>query len=96
MYAEGLQEAKRFGIASHVEDFEHALNDSLWIGGRWDELLPHLDAAIELGGGTAQTLIDDGRRAEADEQLQRALTFYRSVGATRYIREGEALLAASA
>jgi len=37
-----------------------------------------------------------GRRAEADEHLQRALAFYRSVGATRYIREGEALLAASA
>ena len=30
------------------------------------------------------------------EQLERALGFYRSVGATRYIREGEALLAASA
>jgi hypothetical protein len=29
---------------------------------------------------------------KADEQLQPALAFYRSVGATRYIREGEALL----
>ena len=29
-------------------------------------------------------------------QLQRALAFYRSVGATRYIREGEALLAHAA
>jgi class 3 adenylate cyclase/tetratricopeptide (TPR) repeat protein len=36
-----------------------------------------------------------GRRAEADEQLHRALVFWRSVGATRYIREGEALLAAA-
>jgi class 3 adenylate cyclase/tetratricopeptide (TPR) repeat protein len=44
----------------------------------------------------AEQLVSDGRRAEADEQLQRALAFYRSVGATRYIREGEALLAASA
>ena len=29
-------------------------------------------------------------------QLERALAFYRSVGATRYVREGESLLAASA
>jgi len=28
--------------------------------------------------------------------MDRALAFYRSVGATRYIREGEALLRASA
>jgi class 3 adenylate cyclase/tetratricopeptide (TPR) repeat protein len=248
MYAEGLQEARRFGIAREVENFEAAVSGSLWVSGRWDELLRHLDAAIEMGGGSteamqalfvralirgarddaegaledattalqlarsrsslpcpvllfalvwyartllsvgradeartladeltrllaaapptlewgdawidlavvlpaldrtaalidalgraqatawvdaayayasgdfvhaaetyatvgsphdealarlraAQALIDDGRRAEADEQLQRALTFYRSVGATRYIREGEALLAASA
>jgi hypothetical protein len=44
----------------------------------------------------AETLIAEGQRAQADEQLRRALTFYRSVGATRYVREGEALLAASA
>jgi class 3 adenylate cyclase/tetratricopeptide (TPR) repeat protein len=44
----------------------------------------------------AEQLVDEGRRAEADEQLTRALAFHRSVGATRYVREGEALLAASA
>jgi len=44
----------------------------------------------------AEQLVDEGRRAEADEQLGRALAFYRSVGATRYVQEGEALLAASA
>jgi hypothetical protein len=44
----------------------------------------------------AAQLVAEGRRAEADEQLRRALAFYRSVGATRYVREGEALLAASA
>jgi hypothetical protein len=31
-----------------------------------------------------------------DEPLRDALAFYRSVGATRYVREGEALLAATA
>jgi class 3 adenylate cyclase/tetratricopeptide (TPR) repeat protein len=44
----------------------------------------------------AEELVRAGRRAEADEQLQRALAFYRSVGATRYIRRGESLLSKSA
>jgi hypothetical protein len=44
----------------------------------------------------AQLLVEQGRRAEADEQLQRALAFYRSVGASLYVRQGESLLAASA
>ena len=45
---------------------------------------------------TAEQLVSEGRRAEADQQLGSALAFYRSVRATHYIREGEALLAASA
>jgi class 3 adenylate cyclase/tetratricopeptide (TPR) repeat protein len=44
----------------------------------------------------AEELVTQGRRSEADIELRRALAFYRSVGATRYIREAEALLAASA
>jgi DNA-binding SARP family transcriptional activator/class 3 adenylate cyclase/tetratricopeptide (TPR) repeat protein len=44
----------------------------------------------------AEALIEQNRRAEADVELQRALAFYRSVGATRYIRQAESLLAASA
>jgi tetratricopeptide (TPR) repeat protein len=44
----------------------------------------------------AEALVDAGRRAEADAQVQRALAFYRSVGATAYVREGESLFAASA
>jgi tetratricopeptide (TPR) repeat protein len=44
----------------------------------------------------AEQLVAEGRRAEAHEQLQRALTFYRSVGATRYIRQCEELLGGSA
>jgi class 3 adenylate cyclase len=44
----------------------------------------------------AEALVSEGRRPEADEQLRAALAFYRSVGAVRYVREGEALLAASA
>jgi ATP/maltotriose-dependent transcriptional regulator MalT len=41
-------------------------------------------------------LVEQGRRAEADVELHRALAFYRSVGATRFIREAEALFAQSA
>lgn len=44
----------------------------------------------------ARELVEQGRRPEADVQLRRALAFYREVGATRYIRAGEDLLAASA
>jgi class 3 adenylate cyclase len=44
----------------------------------------------------AAALVAGGRRAEADAELRRALAFWRSVGATRYIREGEPLRAASA
>jgi ATP/maltotriose-dependent transcriptional regulator MalT len=44
----------------------------------------------------AEKLLAEGNRRDADAQLQKALAFYRSVGATRYVREGEALLAASA
>jgi tetratricopeptide (TPR) repeat protein len=43
----------------------------------------------------AEALVKEGRRSEADTELQRALAFWRSVGATAYVREGEALLAAA-
>ena len=43
----------------------------------------------------AQRLARDGRRAEAADQLARALAFYRSVGAAGAIREAEELLPAA-
>jgi hypothetical protein len=55
---------------------------------------PAVEAELRLRA--AEALVAERRRAEADVQLQKALAFYRSVGATRYIREGEALLAATA
>jgi tetratricopeptide (TPR) repeat protein len=63
------------------------------------------DICAEVGATTqeayarltaARVLLEEGRRAEADEHLHRALAFYRSVGATWYVRQGETLLAASA
>jgi class 3 adenylate cyclase/tetratricopeptide (TPR) repeat protein len=56
--------------------------------------VPTLEAFYRLR--SAERLVGEGRRAEADAQLRPALAFYRSVGAARYVREGEALLAASA
>jgi DNA-binding SARP family transcriptional activator/class 3 adenylate cyclase len=44
----------------------------------------------------AEVLIEQNRRAEAEVELRRALAFYQSVRATRYIREAEDVLAASA
>lgn len=47
------------------------------------------EAYSRLAAG--RRLIDENRNSEADEQLGRALGFYRSVEATRYIREIHAL-----
>jgi ATP/maltotriose-dependent transcriptional regulator MalT len=44
----------------------------------------------------AQELAKTAWPADVDNHLRHALGFFRSVGATRFIREGEALLAASA
>jgi class 3 adenylate cyclase/tetratricopeptide (TPR) repeat protein len=43
----------------------------------------------------AEQLVTESRRVEADEQLQKALSFFRSVRAARYVNEGETLLAAT-
>jgi hypothetical protein len=69
-------------------DFERAADIYGRIGTFPDEAYARLRAAAAL--------VEQNRRREADEQLGRALGFFRSVDATRYIREGEALLAASA
>ena len=58
------------------------------IGARPYEALARLHAA--------RALAEAGRGAEAEVQLRGALAFYRSVGATRRVREAEALLPASA
>ena len=61
----------------------------------WGEMeLRPLEAHARLRA--AERFRAEGRHPEADEQLERALAFWRSVGATRYVRRGEALLAASA
>lgn len=70
-----------------------------------DEPLTAAEICAEIGAATqeayarlraAAVLIEQGQRAHGDEQLNRALGFYRSVTATHYIRQAETLLAASA
>jgi class 3 adenylate cyclase/tetratricopeptide (TPR) repeat protein len=70
------------------ESFEDAANVFHEIGSLEDEA----DARFRA----AQKLFRDGRPTDANGQLQAALAFYRSVGASRYVREAESLLAASA
>ncbi len=63
------------------------------------ELLARIGAHTEEARarlGAAEQLIRAGRRPEANKQLDAALTFFRSLGATWYVRQGEALLAESA
>jgi class 3 adenylate cyclase/tetratricopeptide (TPR) repeat protein len=52
-----------------------------------------LSAHARLHAATA--FAASGRLAEANAELRPALAFFRSVGATRYVREAEALLAAA-
>ena len=58
------------------------------------ELVAAADVLAEIGAAPAEAY---ARLHSGDEvNVRRALDFYRSVGATRYVREGESLLAASA
>jgi tetratricopeptide (TPR) repeat protein len=60
-----------------------------------DEIGAVADAAY-VRMRAAEALAAEGRRAEADAQVQRALTVFRSVGARAYVNEAETLFAASA
>ena len=53
-----------------------------------------LEAEARLFGG--EQLIAAGRRREGEAQIERALEFYRSVGAASFVQRGDALLAQSA
>jgi hypothetical protein len=70
-----------------TEDFGQAAEIYGRIGSRPDEAYARLRAADRLAS--------EGRRSEAAQQLEAALAFFRSVGATAYIREAERIVAAS-
>ena len=69
------------------QDFEAAASTYEQIGSLPDAAYAWLRAA--------KALVEQGRSASAGDPAQRALTFYRSVGAIRYVREGESLIAAT-
>jgi hypothetical protein len=60
----------------------------------WARVAPHDEACARLYA--ARVLAGRGLRGEADVQLQRGLAFFRAVGATKIVRDGESLLAAAA
>jgi class 3 adenylate cyclase/tetratricopeptide (TPR) repeat protein len=69
-------------------DLAGAADQNAELGLRFPEALLRLRAA--------EALASEGRRGEADEQLERALPVLRSIGATHFVRKGESLLAATA
>jgi len=91
------QRVQPFGRETRFERAAEAVLDGRWVeaADAYDEIGARPFAAL-AALRAAEALVEQGRRAEADEQLLRALAFFRSVGATRYIRQGESLLAASA
>jgi hypothetical protein len=71
-------------LASAAGDFATAADVYRGMGDRPDEAYARLQAGEQL--------VAQGRLAEAKDQLDRALAFFRSVGATAYISKAEALL----
>ncbi|HVR14014.1 MAG TPA: AAA family ATPase [Gaiellaceae bacterium] len=59
------------------------------------ESMAAISAAATARLWAGEWLVEEGRHAEAAVQLERALPFWRSVGAWRYLRRCESLLAAA-
>ena len=76
---------RKAAFAYASDDFRAAAGIYESIGARPEEANARLRAA--------EALVAEGRRSDADVELASALAFWRSVGATPYVREGEALLA---
>jgi class 3 adenylate cyclase/tetratricopeptide (TPR) repeat protein len=75
--------------------FAYASDDPLAAAEIYGEVGAHPEEAYARLRA-AELLVQDGRRAEADAELERALAFWRTAGATAFVRQGEALMAASA
>jgi tetratricopeptide (TPR) repeat protein len=75
------------GIAVAKGEFVEAAESYERIGARSTEAWTRLLAA--------EALVGQGRRHEADEQLARALAFFRQARATPFVGRGETLLAAT-
>jgi tetratricopeptide (TPR) repeat protein len=79
---------KALGLACVDRDFVRAAD--MWAEGG----SPTWEARLRLRA--AEELIETGRRPEGEAQLEKALEFYRSVGATFYVNQGEQLLVKTA
>jgi predicted ATPase/class 3 adenylate cyclase len=91
-HAEDLRRLIEQFPASRMNDADLALTANDF--GRAAELLEEGGIAFWAAHARllhGQRLSGEARRREAAEPLERALAFYRSVGATRYIRHAEAL-----
>jgi class 3 adenylate cyclase/tetratricopeptide (TPR) repeat protein len=97
--------ADELGCAEELTGLLEDVTQTKWIAAMQASLRNDFAAAAdtlgEIGAAdleafarlrAAERLVGDGRREEADEQLQQALAFWRSVRATRYIRAAEELL----
>jgi class 3 adenylate cyclase len=98
----GQEPLIRRSLARFPEDEAWRLAAEAALAGEWADAAR---ALVEGGRRTSEALLRlragrelaaAGRRAEADEQLELTLAFWRSVGATRYIAEAEALRAQAA
>ena len=67
-------------------DGEFSAAAALWL----DAGSPTLEASLRVRA--AEQLMTEGRRADAEAELDRALTFYRSVGARFFVDRGGALM----
>ncbi len=98
--------ARQLGIRDELRSLLADASDSFWAGvaraqangdfvaaakGYADAGAVALEADSRFWA--AHELLEAGRRAEAVEQLEMALAFYRSVGATFYLERAQALLA---
>jgi len=91
----GYQAAKGLGLATIDQPTR------IWLGGHWFTvvgildpfpLAPEIDRSALVGFPAARRLLGDGRLAEGRAELDRALVFYREVGATAHLAEARELL----
>ena len=98
--------ADRLGVRSEARELVELAPDSPWkraaLAGLEGDFRRAAEIYDEMGLATlaaqsrfaaGELLIEQGKRAEGEAELVRALEFYRSVDATFFIERGEALLA---
>ncbi len=99
-------ESDRLGVTAEVDEISSHAPEGPWKDAALAELrgertraadmyrrmgAPAIEADVRIAA--AEALLEEGRTAEGLAELEKALTFYRSVGATFFLDRGEALLA---